>query len=135
MLRIPNQKLEPLKFLVMAWDQWPCSISANETILSNFSFWLWCWFSWLRLKHFCVYTCHRKNLSQPPKDSWRRHQIMWFNMANKKLSFPNLTNITPFKIGLTYTEFVNTWETVKFRIALGLFSPLGSFRRMGNRNV
>lgn len=60
---------------------------------------------------------------------------MWFNMANKKFSFPNVTNITLFKIGLTYTEFANTWETVKFCIALGLFPPLASFRQIGNRNV
>ena len=41
-----------------------------------------------------------------PRDCGRRQQFMWFNMANKKLTFPKPPNITSFKIEITYTEFV-----------------------------
>ena len=46
---------------------------------------------------------------------------MWFNMAEKKLAFPNPQNITPFKIEincLAYTEFAVTWEIVKIQIGM-----------------
>ena len=52
---------------------------------------------------------------------------MWFNMADKKLPFPNPQNITPFKIEinfLAYTEFAVTWEIVKLQIEMWLFAPL-----------
>ena len=51
---------------------------------------------------------------------------MWFNMADKKLAFPNPQNITPFKIEincLAYTESAVTWEIVKLQIGMWLFAP------------
>ena len=42
-----------------------------------------------RVECACVDNCHCKNLSQPPRNCWRIHLLMWFNMTDKKLGFPN----------------------------------------------
>ena len=89
--------------------------------------WTWEFFS----PKFTIFdTWHCKNLSQPPRDWWRRRRFMCFNMANK-LAFPNPPNAIQGMNRLLY-RVVATWEIVKLLIGVGPLAPLASLRQMGN---